>query len=53
MKTFRDFLNEAQVGIIDENININAVNYGNPPIEYIELAQNPDDSIKNWFIEKG
>jgi acid phosphatase (class A) len=53
MKTFKDFLNEAQVGILDENININAVNYGNPPIEYFELMQRPDDVIKNWFIEKG
>jgi hypothetical protein len=53
MKTFRDFLNEAQVGILDENININGVNYGNPPIEYIELIQRPNDVIKNWFIEQG
>ena len=53
MKTFKDFLNEGQIGVLDEKININAVNYGNPPIEYIELMQRPDDSLKNWFIEQG
>jgi acid phosphatase (class A) len=27
------------------------VNYGNAPLEYVELAQKPNDTIKNWFIE--
>lgn len=46
-------LYEAQMGVLDENININQVNYGNPPKEYMEIMQNPDDHIKNWFIEQG
>jgi hypothetical protein len=46
-------LYEAQMGVLDENININQVNYGNPPKEYFDLMQEPDDYIKNWFIEKG
>jgi hypothetical protein len=44
-------LYEAQMGVLDENININQVNYGNPPKEYFDLMQEPDDYIKNWFIE--
>ena len=46
-------LYEAQIGVIDEAININQVNYGHAPLEYFELMQKPDDRIKNWFIKKG
>jgi hypothetical protein len=46
-------LYEAQIGIVDEAININQVNYGLAPIEYFEIMQKPDDYIKNWFLEKG
>lgn len=45
-------LYEAQEGVIDSAININQVNYGNPPAEYIKIMQRPDDHIKNWFAEK-
>jgi len=53
MKTFKDVLNEAQVGVLNTSIDINAVNYGNAPLECFELMQNPNDHIKNWFIKKG
>jgi hypothetical protein len=46
-------LYEAQMGILDTQVEINSVNYGNPPLEYIEIMQKPDDYIKNWFIENG
>ena len=44
-------LYEARLGMLDPGIDINQVNYGNPPREYIEIMQKPDDFIKNWFIE--
>jgi hypothetical protein len=53
MKRYKDFLNEAQLGVLDEAIDINRVNYGNAPLEYFELMQKSDDLIKNWFIKKG
>jgi hypothetical protein len=53
MKRYKDFLNEAQLGVLDEAIDINRVNYGNSPIEYVELMQKSNDPIKNWFIKKG
>lgn len=53
MKTFKDWLCEGQIGILNTQIDINTVNYGNPPLEYIEIIQNPNDHIKNWFIENG
>jgi hypothetical protein len=46
-------LYEAQIGVVDQAIDINQVNYGNPPIEYMQIMQNPDDGVKNWFIEQG
>lgn len=48
-----DFLNEAQIGVLNKNVDINSVNYGNSPLEYVELMQKTDDPIKNWFIQKG
>lgn len=44
---------EAQMGVVDNGIDINQVLYGNPPKEYFDLMQNPNDHIKNWFIESG
>lgn len=46
-------LYEAKIGEIDPSINVNQIIYGNTPIEYVEFAQDPNDTIKNWFIEKG
>lgn len=45
-------------GTKNNNLNINdfdvnQVQYGNPPIEYIEIIQKPDDQIKEWFIKQG
>lgn len=48
-----DFLNEAQRGVIDNSVDLNSVNYGNAPLEFVELAQKPNDIIKNWFIDQG
>ena len=53
VKLFEDFLTEAQIGVLDPKIDINQVNYGNPPREYIEIMQRPDDHVKKWFIRKG
>jgi acid phosphatase (class A) len=53
MKTFKDVLNEAQVGVLNTSIDINAVNYGNASIDCFNIMQRPNDHIKNWFIEKG
>lgn len=44
---------EAQIGVADEAIDINQVNYGNAAIEYFEAMQKADDPIKNWFIKNG
>jgi hypothetical protein len=44
---------EATAGVVDENININAVKYGNQTQELFEIAQKSDDKIKNWFINNG
>jgi hypothetical protein len=46
-------LYEAQTGSLSTEYDINQVLYGNPPIEYIELIQRPDDHIKEWFINQG
>jgi acid phosphatase (class A) len=46
-------LYEAQMGVTDEGIDVNSVQYGNPPMELFEISQKADDPIKNWFIEKG
>lgn len=53
MKKYKDFLNEAQMSVLDASIDINLVNYGNSPMEYVDIMQKPDDLIKNWFIKKG
>ena len=58
VKLYEDWLaeknvNEAQLGVVDKDININHVIYGNPAREDFEIAQNPDDEIKNWFIKEG
>ena len=58
VKAFKDWLveknvNEAQLGVVDKDININHVIYGNPVQEDFEIAQNPDNEIKNWFIKEG
>ena len=53
MKNYKDFLNEAQISVLGSNLDINQVNYGNPPREYIEIMQRPDDQLKKWFIENG
>jgi hypothetical protein len=44
---------EAEMGSLMEGVDIDQVIYGNPPIEYIEIMNAPDDHIKNWFIEQG
>lgn len=53
MKKYKDFLNEAQAGVANNSVDINSVNYGNAPLEFVELAQKLDDPIKTWFIQKG
>jgi len=52
MKKYKDFLNEAQMSVLDVSIGINRIEYGNPPLEYVELANKADDHIKTWFIKK-
>ena len=51
MKNFNSWLNENISSKIEYDIN--QVLYGNPPIEYIEIIQRPDDHIKEWFINQG
>jgi hypothetical protein len=36
-----------------DNENFNDIQYGNSPIEFLELINKNDDPIKNWFIEAG
>lgn len=36
-----------------ESLAINQIEYGNPPIEFVELSNKTDDHIKNWFIKSG
>jgi hypothetical protein len=40
---------KTHISVIDKSIN--TINYGNAPLEFVELAQKTDDTIKNWFIK--
>lgn len=51
MKNFNSWLNENTSSPLEYDIN--QVLYGNPPIEYIEIIQRPDDHVKEWFINQG
>ena len=31
----------------------NTIVYGNPPIEYMEIIDGPDNHIKDWFVKEG
>ena len=53
MKKYKDFLTEAQAGVVNNSVDLNNVNYGNAPLEFVELAQKPNDAIKNWFVDNG
>lgn len=60
LHTFESFLNEHntdnQITVnesVSDSFDVNQVLYGNPPIEYIEIIQKPNDQIKEWFINQG
>ena len=53
LHTFESFLIEAQISDLDSGLDINQVNYGNPPREYVEIMQRSNDYIKDWFVQKG
>jgi hypothetical protein len=38
---------------LNESLEINQIDYGNSPIEFVELMNKTDDHIKNWFTEAG
>lgn len=53
MKRYKDFLTEKATEVFNKSTDINRVEYGNQPLEFLELAQKLDDPIKTWFIQKG
>jgi hypothetical protein len=38
---------------LNESLEINQIDYGNSPIEFVKLMNKTDDHIKNWFVEAG
>lgn len=36
-----------------QSFDVNAIVYGNPPIEYIEIINGPNNHIKEWFVKEG
>jgi hypothetical protein len=38
---------------LNESLEINQIDYGNSPIEFVELMNKTNDHIKNWFVEAG
>lgn len=56
VKTFESFLSENENSLTvkgESSFDINKIQYGNPPIEYMETIKNPNDQIKKWFIKQG
>jgi hypothetical protein len=49
VKLFENFVSIST----DTNTDINQIVYGNPPLEYIEIMERPDDLIKDWFDDNG
>jgi len=47
----RDFVVEPLSSPL--TVDINSVFYGNAPLEFHKISQDPKDHIKNWFIEHG
>lgn len=45
IKIFEEFATESSEA--------NTIVYGNPPIEYIEIINSPNNPIKEWFINEG
>jgi len=45
VKIFEEFATESS--------GVNSIVYGNPPIEYMEIIDGPDNHIKDWFIKEG
>ena len=45
IKIFEEFATESS--------DANTIVYGNPPIEYIEIINSPNNPIKEWFINEG
>lgn len=41
------------VKTLQTTFDVDSVNYGNPPLEFHKIAKNPEDFIKNWFIDCG
>ena len=41
------------VKTLQTRFDVDSVNYGNPPLEFHKIAKNPEDFIKNWFIDCG
>ena len=37
----------------ENSSSINQIVYGNPPIEFKEIIEDKNDSIKNWFEKEG
>ena len=56
VKKFESFLSENENSLTvkgESSFDINKIQYGNPPIEYMETIKNPNDQIKKWFIKQG
>jgi hypothetical protein len=45
VKIFEEFATESSAA--------NAIMYGNPPIEYMEIIAGPNNHIKDWFVKEG
>ena len=43
-----------EVSESEENLfSANSIRYGHAPLEFVKLAQKPNDHIKEWFIQSG
>jgi len=48
-----EVVSENKLSNLNESLEINQIDYGHSPIEFVELMNKTDDPIKNWFTEAG